>query len=412
MESSEQQCEVLKQLMESYGLNQHSCNLTISDEDLNSISDSCCAGGAWKSLAVPLEIKNAVAVTQDIDKMQIEDGEKRRNFFYKWRQMKGHEATYMRLAKVLLKIEHRLDAGKVLKLLQGTTASSPQPTPTELSPPTDTGKKVYRWLCIMKHGLPHAGTPVSDPTALPSDIRRDLRQQLRFNLNEIKTKYTFFVECIRTSVHEKHVSVKDLRAFLLSQSVFDYDDDDYKLFSDTKEDLYKADDVDEIFNLLNTEYASFLNYEVFLLLVDKYKLNEGQKELEYPKALREYINKQKISEFIDINPALTIHTDNSKVITLKLDIKPTSKLAKVKELSDAIADKMKWHPSSVRILGIDKGCVEVKLLIPASLADHVFTGDDIFTASKKQEFEKLEILWLKCNDHTYYFKNKNASQVC
>ena len=88
----------------------------------------------------------------------------------------------------------------------------------------------------------------------------DFRQQLRINLGDIKNKYGFFVECVRTSIKRKGISARELCTFLLSQSVFDYDNQDYKLFSDNKDELQRATEVDEIFNLLNTEYASFLKF--------------------------------------------------------------------------------------------------------------------------------------------------------
>ena len=89
--------------------------------------------------------------------------------------------------------------------------------------------------------------PSTDPASLSADLQKDLEQQLRFNLNDIKAKYTLFVECIRTAIKELGTSVGDLRAFLLSQSVYDYDNHDIKLFSDRKAELEGFIEVDQIF---------------------------------------------------------------------------------------------------------------------------------------------------------------------
>ena len=255
-------------------------------------------------------------------------------------------------------------------------------------------------------------TSGADSPSLPPELRKDLKQQLRFNLNGIKRKYTFFVECVCMSIKTRGISAMEMSTFLLSQSVYDYDDQDYKLFSERKDELERAVEVDQIFNILNTGYASFFNYDIFISLVEKYNLNEGQEELKYPEHLQNYINKQNVTEFLDVNPALVNQTDASKKMTLKLDIKPTCKLAKMKELSDAIADRMEWSPSALRILDIGEGCIVMTLLAPASLADATFNGDNILTAAQREGFLQLNVLWLNCNEYTYHFTyTKNLDHV-
>ena len=120
--------ETVKHLIQYYQQTEQDCSRVVSDLHLDSISHCCCAGGAWKALAPHLEIERAVV--EDIDRKQVDDEEKRSLFFYRWKQMKGSDATYMRFVTALLNIQRRLDAEKVLKLLQdpiGQQASSNQP---------------------------------------------------------------------------------------------------------------------------------------------------------------------------------------------------------------------------------------------------------------------------------------------
>ncbi len=187
--------------------------------------------------------------------------------------------------------------------------------------------------------------------------------------------------------------------------MFDYDNNTCKLFADNTEKLLKAKEVDDIFILLNTEYASFLNYDIFMLIIERYNLNEGQEEFDYPGHLQEYINTHNISDFVESNPSLVKHTDVSKEVTLLFDIQPTYTLAKVKDLLHVIADRMNLRPCAIRIVSIGEGSVAVTLLIPASVADAIFISDDIFTASEKETLLQSEVLWLKCNGYTYYFSN-------
>ena len=113
---------MMRYLMEHYGQTEQDCSKVVSELHLDSFSRCCCTRGTWKALAPHLEIERAVV--DDIDRRQVADEEKRSIFFYQWKQMKGSDATYMRLVAALLKTKHRLDAEELLKMLQGSSSSS------------------------------------------------------------------------------------------------------------------------------------------------------------------------------------------------------------------------------------------------------------------------------------------------
>lgn len=54
----------------------------------------------------------------------------------------------------------------------------------------------------------------------------------------------------------------------------------------------------------------------------------------------------------------------------------------------------------------EEGCVIVTFLIPADVADVLFTGEKWFTAEELQIFRSLSVLWLKCGDSEFIFENK------
>ena len=107
-------------------LNGQESSRTVSDLHLDHISHHCCAGGVWKALASHLEIERSVV--EDIDRRQVNDEEKRSNFFHAWKQTKGSEASYKRLVKALLEIRRKLDAEKVIALIQDQEVSAVQGT--------------------------------------------------------------------------------------------------------------------------------------------------------------------------------------------------------------------------------------------------------------------------------------------
>lgn len=85
----------------------------ITDVHIDQISRSLDCG--WRSLPRPLEMENIVV--NDLDRELCKEEDKRRGFFYKWKQMMGRDATYKRLIDALVEIGHIDDANKVYKML-------------------------------------------------------------------------------------------------------------------------------------------------------------------------------------------------------------------------------------------------------------------------------------------------------
>ena len=66
-----------------------------------------------------------MSVVPDIDQGPGGEDEKRRNFFFKWRDTKGSGATYKTLISALLEIDCREDAENVCKLCIQSSEPSP-----------------------------------------------------------------------------------------------------------------------------------------------------------------------------------------------------------------------------------------------------------------------------------------------
>lgn len=208
------------------------------------------------------------------------------------------------------------------------------------------------------------------------------------------------------------MTVDNLRSYLLNLPAFmcDHDDDEQKcpLLSEIAEELEKATTINKIFDLLSTKYASFLNYDIFQGIGEKYSIKEqDHEELNYSEHLKTYINRHKLSEFVELNPALENFTDVSKKLILKLDINLSfCKLADVFELNDAIAEILNLKPSALRLLSVKEGCVVVTFLIPASVAEIIFSSG-VYITAKQEEFRALSVRWLKCGDYMFDFRGKS-----
>ena len=236
----------------------------------------------------------------------------------------------------------------------------------------------------------------------------DLEFILEKNLKEIIRKYASYVDCLCSIIEEKGVSPKSLRLFLLSLPVStrSYQGQKLTLLSDKKDELEEAKTITDIFIFLTTEWASFLNYDIFQDIIKNYNISEDQERLKYPEHLKAYIEKHKISEFVKINPLLKQMT-GSKELVLKCDIENTCRLAKLVELKKVVAEILDINPSTLHIVDIKDGCIVVTFLLPASVANAIFTPDTVFTPQQKDELRAASVLWLECNGYTLNIKDED-----
>ena len=226
---------------------------------------------------------------------------------------------------------------------------------------------------------------------------------LEINLKKILRRYASYVSCILRSVEELNIIPATLGSFLLNlPALGGKGSQKLTLLSGLRDQLEKAISVDKIFNILSTEYASFLDYDIFECIIEEYDIDENRPKMKYPEHLKAFINQHKLVEFMEINPLLKDFRDSSKDLVLKIDIESTCTLARLKDLTKTFASIMGLKKSALRILDVEEGCVIVTLLIPAHIASFIFTGEK-FTSKQKEEFQSNSVLWLKCNSIKYEF---------
>ena len=107
----------LSSLIERFELREEDCEKKMSDKQLDKIALSYCR--KWELLCSQLEMEEIVE--HDIKKSQslITEEEKRRDFLFKWKNVKGSAATAKALISALLGINSVNDAEGVCQLLKG-----------------------------------------------------------------------------------------------------------------------------------------------------------------------------------------------------------------------------------------------------------------------------------------------------
>ena len=237
-------------------------------------------------------------------------------------------------------------------------------------------------------------------------IKSDLKHRLRRDYTAIVLKYASYVRCIKMSLIAKKVPVRDLYSFLLGLP-FEYD-------QQTATELENAKTIDDIFIALQ-KYFSFWDHEVFQCLIKEYNLDHENKEkLLYIKHFESYVQKHKVSHFVKINPLLNKHAkraNGSKKLTLKFDVDTINcSLAKVNELKEVVANSLNVNPSSLRLLSINEGCMELTFLIPAPKADAVFTEDWKQVSERSDDLQAAAVVSVTCNDNTFNIKERKLTR--
>ncbi len=85
-------------------------------------------------------------------------------------------------------------------------------------------------------------------------------------------------------------------------------------------------------------------------------------------------------------------------------------ILKVPAVLKSIAAIFGLLPSALELVDIKDGCVIVTFLIPASVADAIFTPDTVFTSQQEDKLRAVSLLWLKCNGCTINFGEKKLQK--
>ena len=242
------------------------------------------------------------------------------------------------------------------------------------------------------------------PSLSPKE-REDLEFKLECNLEEITKKFADYTHWVHQSFENKNIEVKALQTFLLGVSSFNSKCYDHKLslLDSKKAKLEKANSICEIFGILKTECCTFLDFHIFEHLLSVFEIEAN---FEYPQELKKYLEKHRISEFIELKSSLNDISEDKDKLIIVLDIPETGKLIDVTNIKKNIAKILGLNPSALYIYDIKKKCVMVIMLLTKAVAEFIFIGPDIFSQNQKEQFRQLSIQSLECNGYKFNFTHK------
>ena len=220
----------------------------------------------------------------------------------------------------------------------------------------------------------------------------------------IFSAYSDYTNCIAESLVKMKVDIRKLRAHSLSLCP---GCDERNLMPLSFRAGDKFEQLDNVYDFISElrKFTSFLDCSLFEEIIRQFKI-KNQEKLKYPEKLRQYIMKHTVSEFMEIDPKLTLneYTDDTKELVIILDIEQiTNFLKEVLDIGQVLAYVMNIDQRQLLIHKIGEGSVTVTFLIPTSVAEYMFSGrkECIFSQEQFEEFRKVSIVMLKCNDYEF-----------
>ena len=190
------------------------------------------------------------------------------------------------------------------------------------------------------------GTDVASLQPISTLDPTDLKLQLKIELKSIILKYSSYVSYIRQALKKKGVTIEDLCSDLMTISAPDIN---------VVLHMKKATTINDVFDILVTEYASFLNYNIFQFILEKYDINHGEEVLKYPEHVKAYLMTHKVSEFFSSNtPQKKFDPESlTKKLVLQIDIILTSRFSPIEDLKTSIAKILGLNPTSLQFYDSD-----------------------------------------------------------
>ena len=180
-------------------------------------------------------------------------------------------------------------------------------------------------------------------------------------------------------------------------------------------DLNKANSIDDIFFTLKAcGICSFWDYNIFECIISEYDLDHNQEKLQYKNHFKLFVEKHKVSEFIAMNPVLAKYNDASDVkeVIFKLNMETFScPLSRVRDITFSIAEILDLTPSSLRLLDIKDGCMEVTFLVPGYEADQLFSNNWKHIFEQSERLLAVSVSSVICSNSIFHTKNKKLSEI-
>jgi hypothetical protein len=223
------------------------------------------------------------------------------------------------------------------------------------------------------------------PETLDPGVREDLEFTLCENSNKIQKQYASYVYNLCECLKRQGITTTQLYTFVQRQPL------PGKIHG-----LKEAATLNDIFDLIGDQCASFFHYDVYQSIQDEFCSDTENPNLKYSERFKAFINLHKISEFFSINPKLRLRYSAGSELALKVgNIQMSDKIVKAVDLKHTIAKTLKRMPSEIQLVTIEDGCVVMKFLVSTAIRSALTE----LSLDQKKDLQHLSILFLECGDY-------------
>jgi len=229
---------------------------------------------------------------------------------------------------------------------------------------------------------------------LTESEKEDTMAMLEDNIENMRYEFARLVSRTRKSMkervspHELSGCVLDLKAFPIESGKED------ATFKEHREELINADDIPKLFQILSS-YWSFLDYEVLKFIIDEHGSKDDKINLQnYDQKLNAFCRNH-------VFEVSQLHDDDEhpKQTKLCFKLQLTRECLNHKRIKRRLAKILNVMPSTLHICCIEKGCIQLTILMPKFVSLEMFP----LSEDQKVELSKASVLKLE-HDHCVEFQ--------
>ena len=230
----------------------------------------------------------------------------------------------------------------------------------------------------------------------------DLNQQLKRSARELMNHYASFVSRLRSSVRER-VDVDEMRSFLLGMPAYKegYEESgQIILISHLETEFRGASEVTDFIDDLSLHYCSFLNFELFQLISQRYGNEKDEERLtKYSEHRQDYIGRHKLSEYIELHPPFGLPAETNEQVIVNFAIDLDTRLAQLLDIRTSFAGVVGLRGIALRVFNVEPSeCIVVTFQVAPAIARAAFSGKP-YTAEQMDSFRALSVRSIKYCDH-------------
>ena len=261
-------------------------------------------------------------------------------------------------------------------------------------------------ICLSDLGCPNPITPettfplLEDVDGLDRAQKEVLRARLKDDTQNIMLQfYTLLSRFYKSLKRDSEVALDDLKAYLMALEAFDDDEEHRSVFHEQKDELERANTLNEVFKVIKT-FCSFFNYNLVKYLINLLGSDDDKTELEMYETKFEDYAKRRVCE----SPKLASPTAEQTNVYVKLESRFSDNysLVDLQKFRIEISKILKVSPYVMRLCCVEKGCIKLTFQIPHFVEQQLFP----LTSEQESGLVQMGVTRLSLVSGNYKYPNK------